>query len=65
MSAQQAKERLQGLKRDFDESVFDLALKINELVKVAYPFTPVAEREQLAIDYLTGSMHNPYSRRTP
>lgn len=57
MPTRQAKEHLLGLRKDTYESMFDLRLRIQQLVKVAHPSMPRGEREQLAIDHLIGSLN--------
>lgn len=62
-SARQVKERLLGLKREPQGSVFDTAVQINRLMTILHASMPVDKGKQLSSDYLARDMDNRFFQR--
>lgn len=62
-SVRQAKDKLIALSMDSQSSVFELAIEISLLLSLAHSHIPIADREQIVVDYLIHSVENHVMQR--
>lgn len=58
LTIRQAKDKLANLKRMAGQPLHELATECKRLVGIAYPALPVADREEMAVDYFVRSTDN-------